>query len=284
MILDKIKMAVSKGAKLYANLSGGKDGQAMLAHLVTNGISVEAVVHCDLGKTEWPQSMAMCKKSADQFGIPLNILRRSDKRDMLDHWKHRMNQLQGTGKPFWSSSKNRYCTSDLKRDPSDVFYRNCGHNFIISAEGIRAQESPARAGKIPFEIRKRITSAYYDGMDVYEAIENYNPEHRLAITVYPVFDFSLQQVFMTYGVTVAHLHLARVEFISTGVVPAWWPFHAAYAMGNDRVSCMICIMGSLNDIMNGAKNNPELLNEMIMMEDIGKATFKNNWSLKSIIQ
>jgi 3'-phosphoadenosine 5'-phosphosulfate sulfotransferase (PAPS reductase)/FAD synthetase len=55
-----------------------------------------------------------------------------------------MEQLRGTGKPFWANAKIRYCTSDLKRGPIDKFYRDY-HGVIISAEDIRAQESSARA-------------------------------------------------------------------------------------------------------------------------------------------
>jgi hypothetical protein len=46
---------------------------------------------------------------------------------------------------------------------------------------------------------------------------------------------------------------------------------------------MFCILGSLNDLQNGAKHNPSLLSEMISMENEGDATFKNKWSLKTLL-
>lgn len=276
------KLLLSKGAKIYANLSGGKDGHAMLKHLVSEQMPVEAVIHCDLGRVEWPQSMDMCKRSANEFSLPFHVIYRTDKMDMIDLWNRRLIQLKGTGKPFWSSKSQRYCTSDMKRDPTDRFYRNCGHNFIISAEGIRADESNDRAKKNPFEIRRRATSSYYDGMGVYEAIEKYHPDHRLAITWYPIFDWSIEDVYMSYGVSMADLFSARVHYKKTGEIISGWPFHPAYAMGNDRVSCMFCIMGSMNDLSNAAIQNPGLLDEMIRMEEEGNATFKNKFSLKQL--
>ncbi len=283
-VIDRMKEVVDKGGVIYANLSGGKDGQAMTRHMFSAGLKAESIIHCDLGRTEWPQSLEMCKRSADEFSIPLDIIYRSDKKDMIDLWNYRLDKLTGTGKPFWSSSTNRYCTSDAKRDPTDKFYRNCGHNLILSAEGIRSDESNERSKKNPFHIRSRITSSYYEGMTVEEAITNYNPQYRLGITCYPIFNFSLQQVFMTYDVTIAHLHLARWQYKQTGTIPTWWPFHPAYAMGNDRVSCMFCVLGSMNDLQNAAKHNPGLLSTMIKMEERGNATFKNNWSLKNLIK
>jgi 3'-phosphoadenosine 5'-phosphosulfate sulfotransferase (PAPS reductase)/FAD synthetase len=279
---ELINQAISKGAVTYANLSGGKDGQAMLKAVIEAGIPVEGIIHCDLGRTEWPQSMQMCERSAAEYSLPLHIVKRTDGVDMLGHWENRMKKLEGSGKPFWSSSKNRYCTSDMKRDPTNRFYNNCDHDFVISMEGIRAQESPARSKKSPFEIRDRITSTYYDGMTPAEAIANYKPGKRLAITWYPIFEYSLEEVLNTYGMSIEKMEEARRIYRKTKQVPSWWPFHAAYAMGNNRVSCMFCIMGSLGDLENAAEQNPTLLKMMIALEEAGKATFQKNWSLKEL--
>ena len=55
-----IQKAIAKGAKLYSNISGGKDGQAMTAQLLRYNLPVEALIHADLGKAEWPQSIDHC--------------------------------------------------------------------------------------------------------------------------------------------------------------------------------------------------------------------------------
>lgn len=275
-------MAISKGAVLYPNISGGKDGQAMVKTMINNELPIEGLIHADLGRTEWKESMGMCQWLADEADKPLHVIRRSDGRDMIDHWRARLEKMKGTDKPFWSSAVNRYCTSDMKRDPIDKFYRNCGHNFIISCEGIRAGESTKRGKKIPLTIRARITSPYYKGMTVEEAIAAYTPEHRLALTWYPIFNFTLEDVWNTYGMNSAALEVYRDIYREIGEIMKEWPFHPAYVYGNTRVSCVFCILGCNNDLQTGAKHRPELLKEMIDMEEEGQATFKDGWSLKEL--
>lgn len=282
-MLEIIDISIKKGAKLIGSVSGSKDGQAMVASLIQWGYPVKALVHADLGRVEWPQSHAMCQKLSYQFNIPLHVVKRHDGLDLLEYWQRRMEHLQGTGKPFWSSAKARYCTSDLKRGPINKYLRTIG-NFVISCEGIRAEESPARAKKPILEIRKEITSTYYDGMSVENAIKYYNPFKRLALTWYPVFNYTLEDVWNTYGMNMKDAEVARQIYSITREVPDWWPFHPAYAFGNERVSCMFCILGSINDLRVGSKHNPELLNTMIGMEEYSDATFKNNWSLKTLKQ
>lgn len=279
--LEIIKAALAKGAKVYSNISGGKDGQAMSKVL---GSMVHALVHADLGKAEWPESLPHCKLQAKELNVPLFVVYRSDGKGLIERMKDRMATLKakGEGKPFWPSSESRYCTSDLKRDPIDTFYRNLEHDFIISAEGIRAQESKKRSQKNPLAIRTRITSTYYKGMTVDEAIAAYTPGKRLALTWYPIFNATVDDVWATYGMTEYDLMMCRRHYKSFGEVRKWWPFHPAYAYGNDRVSCVFCILGSPNDLAVGAREHPELLEEYIVMEYDGEATFKKDFSLKNI--
>lgn len=281
-MIDLINKAISRGAKLYASVSGGKDSQAMVKTLLNNNFKIEGLVHADLGSVEWPESIAQCQKLSDWFNIPLHIVTRSDGRGLLEHWRNRMEQLKGQGKPFWSSSANRYCTSDMKRDPINVFFTSVGHNFIISCEGIRADESANRAKKKPLSIRKRKTSSYYYDMTVDQAIENYNPEYRLTLDYCPIFNYSENDVWGTFSLTKEHLITAKKIYNAIGKVPNFWKFHPAYVYGNERVSCMFCVLGSRNDLQTGAKHNSWLLNEMIAMENEGNATFKNGWSLKEL--
>ena len=56
---DIINKAIAKGAKIYGSISGGKDGQAMINSLMTWGYNITGLVHADLGRVEWPQSMGM---------------------------------------------------------------------------------------------------------------------------------------------------------------------------------------------------------------------------------
>jgi len=283
-MIDLIQTAVAKGAKIYSSISGGKDGQAMTVSLAKWGFNIEALVHADLGRIEWKESLQHCQDMAFSYGIPLEVVKRKDKRDMVDHWKNRMFKLLGTGKPFWSSKAQRYCTADMKRDPINRFFNSTKNNFIISCEGIRADESCDRAKKQPLSMRPKMCSTYYRGMTVEEAIANYNPKKKLVLTWFPIFNFTTADVWNSVIGTEGenHLKFAREEYQSTGVVPSWWPFHPAYVYGNERVSCMFCVLGSLNDLKNGAKHNPELLDELIEMERQSGFTFKQNFSLQSL--
>ncbi len=255
-----------------------------MSHAMANsGYQIASLVHADLGRVEWKESLEMCERTSLALNVPMAIVRRRDGLDMLSIWQRRMHQLAGQDKPFWSSSAARYCTSDLKRDPIDAFYRNCGENFIISCEGIRAQESSKRAQKNPLEIRTRVTSEFYKGMTVEQAIAAYRPDKRLVLTWLPIFNYSVEDVWNTCGNSCEDLLLARAEYKATGLVPASWAFHPAYVYGNERVSCTFCVLGSLNDLQNGAQHNPELLQEMISMEDESGYTFKQGWSLRELL-
>lgn len=270
-----------------------------LRTLVKNQIPIAGLIHCDLGRSEWPQSLTQCRQQATEYSLPLHVLKRKDGLDLLAYMWKRLRKLEGTGKPFWPSSAARYCTSDLKREPSNYFFRNCGHNLIISAEGIRAEESTARAKKHPLGVRPGVTSDYYTYIDGYkqdgkavrkfhsieQCLELYkqDPSKRLVLNWYPVFNMTVTEVWAAYGMTVGLLLKAREIYKTTSLVPTWWPYHPAYAFGNDRVSCMFCIMGSLNDLQVAADHDPDLLEEMILMEQEGDASFKHGWSLSNIM-
>jgi 3'-phosphoadenosine 5'-phosphosulfate sulfotransferase (PAPS reductase)/FAD synthetase len=281
-MLEFVKIAVSKGAKLYASVSAGKDSQAMCKAILNNGLNIEKLVHADLGRVEWAETKNHCEAMAAEYNIPLVIVKRNDGRDLLAHWQHRMNQLKGQDKPFWSSSSSRYCTSDLKRAPINVFFTSTGEDFIISCEGLRADESAARAAKSPLSIRSN-SSSYYKGMTAEEAINNFKVGKKLILNWYPIFNYSIHDVWATYDMTDMQLRTARVIYNSTSTVPAWWPFHPAYVYGNERLSCVFCVLGSKNDLENGAKHNPELLQTLIGMEKESGFTFKHNWSLQNLI-
>jgi 3'-phosphoadenosine 5'-phosphosulfate sulfotransferase (PAPS reductase)/FAD synthetase len=283
-MLELINTAIERGVKIYGSVSGGKDGQAMINSLVKWNMNVTGLIHADLGEAEWHESLPMCEKLSTRYNIPLNVLRRSDGAGLFEHMENRMLKLKerGDAAPFWPSSKSRYCTSDLKRDPIDKFLRNTGNDFIISAEGIRAEESSKRAKKPILEIRKRITSNYYDGMTVEEALMNYKPGFRLALTWYPIFNYTVEDVWNTEGLTTSDLHQARTNYKLTRMVPEWWSFHPAYVYGNDRVSCVFCIMGSKNDLSVGAEHRPELLDKYINLQTRGCSTFTQALDLNEL--
>lgn len=281
MSFELIQSAIKKGAKIYGSISGGKDSDAMIETLAANNFEIEGLIHADLGEMEWHESIVQCGKCSFKSNVPLHIVKRSDEKGLLEHIRDRKDK---TGSHFWPSTAIRYCTSDLKRDPINKFLRNCGHDFIISAEGIRADESPTRSKYPVIQIREKISSTLYKGMTVEEAINSYVPGKRLALTWFPVFNFDISEVWATKYMSEALLEKARQEYKDTCQVPLWWAFHPAYVYGNDRVSCVFCIMGSMNDLKNGAIHRPELLKTLIELEREGDSTFKKGWSLSELIK
>jgi 3'-phosphoadenosine 5'-phosphosulfate sulfotransferase (PAPS reductase)/FAD synthetase len=285
-MIELMKIAQAKGAHFISNISGGKDGQAMTRTLVQNGFQVHALIHADLGTIEWHQSKQMCQQQADEYGIPLHIVKRNDGLGLLEIIERRKNKLAGSGKPFWPSSKNRFCTSDTKRDPINVFYRNHNHDFIISCVGIRAAESSSRSKMEPAEINTRASSTFYAGMTVEQAIANYKPGKRLVVQWFPVFYFSLDDVWATYNTSAQELEQCRASYASTGTVPAQWPFHPAYVFGNSRVSCVVCPFAAgngCNDIRVGAKHRPDVVQILASWENETGFTYIKGFSLQTLI-
>ncbi|UPK45922.1 phosphoadenosine phosphosulfate reductase family protein [Paenibacillus pabuli] len=153
---------------------------------------------------------------------------------------------------MWPSAAYRQCTSDLKRGPIFKFIRNDlkarGTSIAVNCMGIRAEESTARAKKEPFRYNKAESCGHRDVWDWM-----------------PIFDRTTEQVFQSIA--------------EAGQEPFW-----AYSDGNERLSCVFCIMGSVNDLQHGAKCNPELYRKYVELErKIGHTMFtkgKNPISLE----
>jgi DNA sulfur modification protein DndC len=145
---------------------------------------------------------------------------------------------------MWPSAAYRQCTSDLKRGPIFKFIRNDlkarKTTIAINCMGLRAQESSARAKKEPFS---------------YNKLESCNG--RVIRHVYnwlPIFHLTTQEVFQAIRLS--------------GEQPFW-----AYEK-NERLSCVFCIMGCVNDLRHGAEQNPELYKKYVELEKkIGHTIF-----------
>lgn len=144
----------------------------------------------------------------------------------------------------WPSAAYRQCTSDLKRGPIFKFIRNDlksrNATIAVNCMGLRAQESTSRAKKQPFS---------------YNDQESCNG--RVIRHVYnwlPIFHFRTKEVFEAIG--------------AAGQKPFW-----AYQT-SERLSCVFCIMGCVNDLRHGAEQNPELYKNYVELErKIGHTIF-----------
>lgn len=269
IIPPTIRQALESGAAIAVGISGGKDSQALAkrvkeAHTANGWQGDIFAIHADLGRAEWPQTGDHVRAIAEENGMELVIVQYKGG-DMVDRLWNRLDKLKGTGKPFWPSSAARYCTSDLKRGPIDKYLRQ--YDCIISAEGIRSDESASRCAKPVFAIRKQIKTQTRD-----------------AFTWNPIKEYTIDDVWESCGMSTEEIEHRR-DFYRRGMMT--WAFHGskvhpAYIMGNERLSCALCVLGSTNDLQNGAQHNPELLEEYIKMQDESGFLFRQNLDLRTL--
>lgn len=232
-LTPEIESLIADGALFVVNHSGGKDSQAMMIKLL--GLVPAAqilVVHASLGEAEWEGALDLARDQAADAGVPFIVAKAA--KSFFDMVEHRFKVRPGPDSPCWPSAKNRQCTSDLKRDPITREVRRYakarGISKIVTCVGIRAQESASRAKASTFHKSKRNSIA---SRDWYEWA--------------PIHGMTTLEVFATIA--------------GAGQEP-----HPAYAAGNDRLSCVFCIMGSAGDIARGAQARPELFARYVEIE------------------
>ena len=210
---------ISAGALVAISTSGGKDSQAMtilLSRIVPRDRLV--AVHAPLGEVEWPNTVEFIRATLPP-GMPLILAPVASGKTLLD-------SIEERGR--FPSPKVRWCTSSLKRGPIERElrrYLKANPRFggrIVSAMGMRAEESPARARKSPWRLSERNSRAgrtWFDWL--------------------PIFDLTETQVFDVIR--------------NAGQSP-----HPTYAMGMSRLSCVFCIMASRADLHTAARLQPAL--------------------------
>lgn len=299
---EPIRAALEEGAALAISMSGGKDSLAMATALVEQvdreGWPGEVyAIHSDLGRMEWGgyesehhwlSTLGHVRSQAQRLGLPLVVVRRED-RDLLGHIQARRERLaeQGRDQPFWPSPASRYCTSDLKRAVIDKYLRR--HDFVVCAMGIRREESARRAKSMPCDIRQRITSTAkcYQGIETVEGLIRARQEgRRVALDWNPIVEWSERDVWQAIGHSLPDLQ-ARRQLWRLGLEASaldGWLAHPAYVLGNERLSCALCILGSPGDLENGARHNPRLFAELVEMERESGWTFQHGFSLVGLAE
>lgn len=253
----EIERALANGAALAISISAGKDSEAMLSavcrlHRERGWRGPIFALHADLGRIEWSGTTEHAERIARENGVPLTIVTRTDGQDMIDRWEARGEKLQAQGKVArpWSDANNRFCTSDMKRDPIDTILRTFTH--VVSAEGLRAEESPARAKKPVAKLRSRICT-----------------QTRTAWTWNPILFWSLNDVLVECGSSVVDLERRQALHRAGQEAEALdgWNLHYVYVLGNRRLSCSFCVLGCASDLANAARYNPETLRKLVAIED-----------------
>jgi len=228
-VLPSIQELTDAGATFYVSHSGGADSQAMYAEIRKHvPYNQIVVVHAHLHGVEWPGVIEHIRSNVDHH---VNVVK-AVKRDGSE--KTLLGMVEERG--MWPSSSCRQCTSDLKRNPIMKFIRHDvrvrrsnPQKIAVNCMGIRAEESSARAKKQPLRFNE---SESCNVRDVWDWM--------------PLFRLTKQEVFQTIA--------------DAGQKPFW-----TYER-NERLSCVFCIMGSLNDLRHGAERNPELYRKYVELE------------------
>src|ERR1044071_8732643 len=157
-VAPDVTEALKDGATVAIGGAGGNDSAAA-AFATTDYLNEmghqgpRILIHSDLGRVEWRQSLSVCEGLAEHVGLNLMVVRR-DRGDLLDRWHVRWeNNVRRYAELScvklimpWSTASMRFCTSELK---TSIICRALVQRFpgqtILSATGIRRQESPNRA-------------------------------------------------------------------------------------------------------------------------------------------
>ncbi|GAA3172077.1 phosphoadenosine phosphosulfate reductase family protein [Nonomuraea salmonea] len=219
--------------------SGGKDSLAMLAYLARliaeqsyRGRVV--VIHNHLGYSrtgqpvEWPGAEEVARDAADRFGFEFVV--RSRRQGGL------LGQVLQRGK--WPGpGLGRWCTSDQKESPTMTWLTGAVAELglprtarVLYCLGLRGDESAGRAGQPVLSVNERRSS------------------RRRTITRWlPIHGWTVRQVWE--------------EIKRAGLRP-----HAAYTWGMTRLSCRLCVLGALDDLMLAAALSPDLAADYAQVE------------------
>jgi 3'-phosphoadenosine 5'-phosphosulfate sulfotransferase (PAPS reductase)/FAD synthetase len=242
---------------IVLNSSAGKDSLAMLVAVVREadrqGVRGRlVVVHCDLGRVEWPGTRELAERQAKWLGLRFEVVQREQ--DLLDHVSKR---------ELWPDPARRYCTSDHKTSQvAKLLTRLAAESRaagvarpvrLLSCLGIRAQESPARAKKVVLSVDSGTT-----GKGRVKRVERWLPIHA----------WSVDRVW-------ASIRESGAE--AAGLV------HDAYTKhGMPRLSCVFCIFSPREALVRAGKANPELLAEYVALEQRIGHRFTERLSLAEV--
>ncbi|WP_407542964.1 phosphoadenosine phosphosulfate reductase family protein (plasmid) [Deinococcus radiomollis] len=248
-IPDQILRAADQGALFAVNDSGGKDSAA-------SGLAIKSfvdpsqilVLHATLGESEWPGALEQARTHAEHIGAPFMVVQA--KKTFLEMVEHRFQTRPEVAS--WPSPAIRTCTSDLKSQPLKSaikrYAKEHEYTTVVNVMGLRAEESQRRASKETCVLSERDTikpKLYKNGH--YE-------RGREWLEYLPIHDLTTEVVFGTIA--------------DAGLAP-----HYAYSLGNERVSCVLCIMGCRSDLQNGARHNSSVYQKYAQLEERTGWTF-----------
>lgn len=245
---------LARNAVVAVGVSGGKDSLAVATavgkHLDAIGHSgPRLLIHSDLGRVEWKDSLPSCERLADLMGWELVVVRRKAG-DMLARWQSRWRanlrryaDLQCVKLILpWSTPSMRFCTSELKTAViTSELRKRYRSQDILNVTGIRRQESDNRAKApvaAPMTALKRRDATGF----CWNAI----------------IEWSIEDVLQEISDAGLRLHEAYTKY------------------GSSRVSCAFCIMSSGQDMIAAStcEDNVPLYVSLVELEAISGFGFQ----------
>jgi 3'-phosphoadenosine 5'-phosphosulfate sulfotransferase (PAPS reductase)/FAD synthetase len=250
---------------IVLNTSGGKDSSVMVHKMVAmatrqgeaQGLDLKGrmvAVHADLGRVEWEGVRELAARQVARYGLPFLTVSRDE--DLLA-------QIERRGE--WPSSSSRFCTSDHKRDQvSKVITALCddarartGRQVVrvLNVQGLRAQESPARARKVMVALDARQTG---------------KGTAKVVTTYLPILEYTEDQVW-------AAIKVNGIEA------------HQVYAQGMPRLSCTFCVLAGKESLVTAAQLAPAKAQEYLALEDrlrargVARPSFTAKLSMADIV-
>ncbi|WP_253253864.1 phosphoadenosine phosphosulfate reductase domain-containing protein [Acidithiobacillus marinus] len=209
------------------------------------------LIHADLGRVEWKDSLPTCERLAENLGWELMVVRRKAG-DMMDRWLGRWSNNVGRYEQLecvkmilpWSTPSMRFCTSELKVAViTSALKKRFPNQPIINAAGIRREESANRR-KMPIaSIQPKLERKGLAGM-------NWNP----------IIEWRLEEVIGQIQSQQLDLHEGYTRF------------------GMSRISCAFCIMSSGEDMTASAacQDNADIYREMVDLEIVSTYAFQGS--------
>ncbi|MCW8308828.1 phosphoadenosine phosphosulfate reductase family protein [Acidiphilium sp. PA] len=249
-LTPEVARLLAADAAVAIGVSGGKDSCAVAIavdrHLEAIGhAGPRILIHADLGRVEWRDSLAACQRLAERVGWELVIVRRQAG-DLLHRWNGRWANNVARYAALecvqvilpWSTPSMRFCTSEMKtRIIASALAKRFPDRPILNITGIRRQESANRRGKPISAIDTNLTT-----------------RTREVFVWNPIIEWPIEQIWRTIS--------------EAGLT------HEAYAVyGSTRVSCVFCNMSSIGDLRAAAScpENHEIYRAMVDLE--ARSTF-----------
>lgn len=223
---------VRQGALVVHNNSGGKDSQAMLAHLVLDlRIPTHQIisVHADLGAAEWEGVKEHAAGFAAEYNVPFHVTLPLDVAGQLKTIPD-----VALKRGMFPDKSRRWCTSDFKRGPirravnQFIKSHDWPSPFILNCMGMRHEESIDRRKLDPIDFSQDASCPATTWPEA--ATEPTRARRRLVFDWHPILTRSEQWVFDR----IAHAGQK--------------PHHAYSVPGVRRLSCTVCIFSSPDTI------------------------------------